>query len=163
MGVTPVELNYRQEGRCKLELFIDIVGDENLVDDLYCTDGEEYARLCDMLNPTFECVKCVRNKFINTIGELMDNFKYLNKWTVLVLQTFSSAEKNSDHVYVEMSKPTLLDVKDFMSKTFIYTSETSPLREVEGKTYLFGKEVIFNNKIKAGIMVIMPGNFEVEV
>lgn len=60
MGVSPKELYLRQNGGCWLELVYDDYGDgEKRLGALYCTDGKDYAETEKMLNPTFECSKCM--------------------------------------------------------------------------------------------------------
>lgn len=59
MGVTPNELYLRQSGGCWLEFVYDDYGDGvKVLGGLYCTDGNDYAETCGMLNPTFECAQC---------------------------------------------------------------------------------------------------------
>lgn len=73
MGVTPNELYLRQTGRCWLTFIYDDHGDgEKVLGGLYCTDGKEYAETCNMLNPTFECVKCFANFAIKEKNEKRD-------------------------------------------------------------------------------------------
>ena len=55
LGVTPRELYMRQNGLCWLVAEVD--PDNNV--ELYCTDGEDKARTCQMLNPTLECAQCM--------------------------------------------------------------------------------------------------------
>lgn len=55
MAVTPRELYLRQNGLCWLIKEVSSVG-EVLI---YCTDGKDKAKTSSMLNPTFECVKCI--------------------------------------------------------------------------------------------------------
>ena len=55
MGVSPYELYLRQQGLCYL---ISEVGSNGEVK-IYCTDGEERAPTAGLLNPTFECAKCM--------------------------------------------------------------------------------------------------------
>jgi hypothetical protein len=50
MGVTPRELYMRQKNLCWLV----VEGSE-----IHCTDGKEKATTNRMLNPTFECIKCI--------------------------------------------------------------------------------------------------------
>lgn len=164
MGVTPEELCLRQEGKCHLELFIDNVDGEFQIDQLYCTDNEEFALTKDLLNPTFECIRCLNNKLINTVSELMEAYKVINKFTIDILQAFSAAEKNSDkEVYISMAGITLLDVRKFMDKTFIYTEYNSPIRNNGDVSYLFGKRIEIDNSIKAGIIMVNPANITVEI
>lgn len=66
MGVTPKELYFRQTGKCWLELVYDDYGENTKeVGDLYCTDGKEYAITGNMLNPSYECVKCLTFFILN--------------------------------------------------------------------------------------------------
>lgn len=55
MGVTPRELYMRQNKLCWLVTEIDADSQVRL----YCTDGKDKAQTNRMLNPTFECVKCI--------------------------------------------------------------------------------------------------------
>ena len=55
LGVNPVELHRRQTGLCWLTPGRDAIG--NAV--MYCTDGEDKAPAAFMLNPTFECARCL--------------------------------------------------------------------------------------------------------
>ncbi len=55
MGVTPRELYMRQNGLCWL---VPETGPNGEVV-VYCTDGTERAKTSSMLNPTFECAKCI--------------------------------------------------------------------------------------------------------
>ena len=59
MGVTPFELYCRQNNLCWLELATDEIEGKEFFGDLYCTDGKEYALTKNILNPTFECAKCI--------------------------------------------------------------------------------------------------------
>jgi len=58
IGVNPYELYMRQQGLCYLVL----EGKK-----IFCTDGEEKAETNKMLNPTFECVKCITNFMIKSL------------------------------------------------------------------------------------------------
>jgi len=57
MGVTPLEIYMRQEGLCWLKPTVSPGGLTTIV----CTDGKDEARTDLMLNPTFECMKCICN------------------------------------------------------------------------------------------------------
>lgn len=60
MGVNPRELYLRQIKKCWLEVVSnDSVDDEEPKYTLHCTDGAEYGETNKMLNPTFECIKCL--------------------------------------------------------------------------------------------------------
>ncbi len=64
MGVSPNELYLRQTGKCWLSLIYDeYENGDKVLGALYCTDGQEFAETCKMINPTFECIKCL-SKFI---------------------------------------------------------------------------------------------------
>jgi len=54
MGVTAHELYMRQNQQCWLT--VEVAADGSAT--IFCTDGEERARLCQMLNPTIECMQC---------------------------------------------------------------------------------------------------------
>lgn len=55
LGVSPHELYLRQQGLCYLVKKKDNQG--NI--EIYCTDGKDAAITSGLLNPTFECVKCM--------------------------------------------------------------------------------------------------------
>jgi hypothetical protein len=55
IGVSPHELYMRQQGLCYLIKEVDAQGNTRI----YCTDGDEKAETNKMLNPSFECVKCI--------------------------------------------------------------------------------------------------------
>jgi hypothetical protein len=55
IGVTPDELYLRQQGLCWLKPITHADGTV----ELYCTDGVDIAMTRRMLNPTFECAKCM--------------------------------------------------------------------------------------------------------
>lgn len=57
MGVSALELYMRQNGKCWL---VPEVDSNNKVK-IYCTDGIDKAETNKMLNPTFECAKCMMN------------------------------------------------------------------------------------------------------
>ena len=54
LGVTPQELYIRQNGLCYLRTENE---DGEII--IYCTDGTEKERTDYLLNPTFECAKCI--------------------------------------------------------------------------------------------------------
>jgi hypothetical protein len=54
LGVTPQELYMRQNGLCYLRAEKE---DGEVV--IYCTDGQDKERTDCLLNPTFECSKCI--------------------------------------------------------------------------------------------------------
>ena len=55
LGVTPIELYMRQNGLCWLTTEVDPEGTVTL----YCTDGEDKSKTRLMLNPTYECARCI--------------------------------------------------------------------------------------------------------
>ena len=55
LGVSPYELYLRQQGICFPVAEINLNGTVTL----YCTDGEEKALTEGLLNPTFECMRCL--------------------------------------------------------------------------------------------------------
>lgn len=55
IGVTPTELYMRQQGLCWLRPEVNTNGKVII----YCTDGTDKAETSKMLNPTFECVRCM--------------------------------------------------------------------------------------------------------
>lgn len=65
MGVSPKELYMRQNGLCWLRAELDI--DNNVT--VYCTDGKEKARTDQLLNPTFECAKCMSGNYKKAIED----------------------------------------------------------------------------------------------
>lgn len=75
LGVTPIELYMRQNQLCWLTPEV-----EDGVVTLYCTDGKDKAQTNRMINPTFECIKCI-SKFTETVisgtiaGEQKTNIK----------------------------------------------------------------------------------------
>lgn len=65
LGVSPRELYLRQTGGCWL-----IVEGDNL----YCTDGNQKALTAALLNPTFECCKCMSSFAMKAVnGEIKKN------------------------------------------------------------------------------------------
>jgi hypothetical protein len=68
LGVTPRELYMRQAGLCKLA---PEVKDGEVV--LYCTDGKDKAETSKMLNPTFECMRCVSSFTEQVIKDAIQN------------------------------------------------------------------------------------------
>lgn len=68
MGVTPDELYMRQQKMCYLK---PIVLPDGTVK-LYCTDGEDSAETCKMLNPTLECAECMSSFAIKTMEGKVD-------------------------------------------------------------------------------------------
>ena len=72
MGINPKEIYLRQTKQCWLEIVSNnCVKDKEAQDILYCTDGKEYAECNKMLNPTFECIKCLTT-FISKTKESND-------------------------------------------------------------------------------------------
>ena len=65
MGVTPRELYLRQNGLCWLVPETNPKGEVVL----YCTDGVDRAKTSSMLNPTFECAKCIAGFAERTIKD----------------------------------------------------------------------------------------------
>ncbi len=60
--VTPEELHARQVGLCWLELTIETDEEgERYAEELFCTDGKDYYETDTMLNPTVECIFCMRH------------------------------------------------------------------------------------------------------
>jgi hypothetical protein len=55
LGVSPRELYMRQQGLCWLKPERQPDGSVKI----YCTDGKDSAETQLMLNPTFECAKCM--------------------------------------------------------------------------------------------------------
>jgi hypothetical protein len=70
MGVNPNELYLRQNGLCHLIIALDEIDGKEEIGDLYCTDGNEYAPTGNMLNPTFECMKCISSFLIDRVKDI---------------------------------------------------------------------------------------------
>ncbi len=70
LGVTPRELYMRQQGLCYLIPEVD--GDKVI---LCCTDGKDKAETSKMLNPTFECMKCISRFTEKAISDAIKNDK----------------------------------------------------------------------------------------
>lgn len=65
MGVTPVELYMRQNGLCWLRAEVN----SNNEVTVFCTDGKDKAQTDLMLNPTYECVKCMVGNYRKVIED----------------------------------------------------------------------------------------------
>lgn len=55
LGVTPIELYMRQNGLCWLTTEVSHDGSVTLL----CTDGTDRSKTKTMLNPTYECARCI--------------------------------------------------------------------------------------------------------
>jgi len=60
MGVSAHELYLRQNNLCYL--IVDGPDDDRVV---YCTDGKDRARTDRLLNPTFECARCMSSFIVH--------------------------------------------------------------------------------------------------
>jgi len=65
LGVTPHELYMRQNGLCWLKPRVLPDGDIKI----YCTDGKDEAETALMLNPTYECARCMMRFTTDAIKE----------------------------------------------------------------------------------------------
>jgi hypothetical protein len=64
VGITPLELYYRQNGLCFLKIETDASGGCFL----YCSDGNDSERTDYMCNPTQECIKCLSKFALNAFA-----------------------------------------------------------------------------------------------
>jgi len=81
--VTPEELYARQNGKCWLELSLEPDFEANIqAGELYCTDGIDYFHTNSCLNPTIECMRCLRNFSIQVANEGIRQNAFSNKTTI---------------------------------------------------------------------------------
>ncbi len=68
LGVTPEELYMRQQGKCWLKTVVL----PDITVKLFCTDGDQEAETCKMLNPTMECARCMAGFAVRVVESKID-------------------------------------------------------------------------------------------
>jgi hypothetical protein len=153
MGITPKELFLRQQGLCWLELAFDDEGEKKIPGELYCTDGKEYSPTSHMLNPTLECMECVKTFLFEREYNRMFNAK-VNKLIVSLL-----IASNRDKPEFHMSRQTFDVLEDYINNTTLFSDETKPIKvTASGGLYMFNAVVTFVNEMEEGFIAVRPGN-----
>jgi hypothetical protein len=159
MGVNPNELYLRQNGICHLMVALDSVDGKEEIGDLYCTDGNEYAPTGCMLNPTFECVKCISSFLIERLKEMEkknNNSKDFMTFLMKVLVYVHSLENQDEDVFFSMSIYTFDHIKEFLDNNTVSSVETSPVRETGVIKTLFGVSVLIDNGLSDKTIMVKP-------
>jgi len=161
LGVTPKELYYRQNGLCWLEIAYDKIDEGDPVPgDIYCTDGEEYARTSDMLNPTIECAQCMAG-FLLAREHGMFKKSQIDRFLFTLLVTISkskSVDGSTPEFY--MSRTTLDRLEEYVYNTTISSSDTNPIKvTAAADILLFGIKVNYLSEMEDGSVMLQPGNF----
>ena len=164
MGVTPFELYCRQNNLCWLELATDEIEGKEFFGDLYCTDGKEYALTKNILNPTFECAKCIVS-FLEEVFNNMNLHNELNKTIINILITINNIKnQGSENLKIHMSQNTLSYLEKYLESAIICTDETKPLKILpDNDIILFGEKVELDNSIKDDYLFFLPQKIEVKI
>lgn len=166
MGVTPKELYYRQNDLCWLELAIDTIEGKRVPGCLYCTNGEEYALTEDMLNPTFECIKCISDFVIKRENKMLIEKSLDHRIVSILMATYSvkeGADKEGSEVVLNMSKNTFDLLERHINSTTMFTDQTKPIKlNASGDIFVFGFRVEYAD-IPLGDLLIQPGNVLIKI
>lgn len=164
MGVTPRELFCRQNKICYLTLVYDKYDGVEHYGDIYCTDGDEYAPTSGMLNPTYECAKCITS-FMGKILERIEMNKKLDKTIVgILIKIGESRARQEGDTELSMCKETFDFIEEHLDNTTMFTAETKPLKvTASGNILLFGAKVNFVSDIDEGIIMVEPGSLTHQV
>jgi hypothetical protein len=159
LGVTPQELYLRQNGACYLTMVYDTVDNKRIFGDLYCTDGTEYAKTRDMLNPTLECAQCMAD-FLKQVVETNEMERTLDKTIVTILTGIG--EQPVTDMY--MSRETFDYLEEHIDNTILFSPETNPLKiTASGDLTLFAINVIFDKHIPHNTVIMEPGTRVIKV
>ena len=168
MGVNPHELYMRQNGLCWLELLEYKVEGKMYLDGLYCTDGKDYSKTSCMLNPTFECMKCISKFTLEKVVDMKEDKKNgQNKMKLLmdILVSAQSTKKKNANTSFSMDLDTFLNIEKFLENSTMYSNATTPIKNNGTIKTLFGITVLIDNKVEKNTIVIKPSNkvFIIEV
>ena len=164
MGVTPKELYLRQSGKCWLTLAYDMFDGVEVPGELYCTDGKEYAITGNMLNPTFECMKCISSFILKESSDKMAYTSKINSIIIDLLQAIGKAtEYSEDKPKIILNKNTLNSIEEFLSVHTVAMPGKEALRFESGKLVLFGVGVDIDGTIRDNVLNILPNNVELNI
>lgn len=160
MGTTPRELKCRQDGICYLKVIYDQIEDTYEFGELFCTDGTEYSPTRSLLNPSFECVKCMTNFILNEIKNNMEVELKLNKVLVKLLSIFSAAsdiKNKEEQKYIVASKETIDWLETYFSKGTLSSDISNPIKLDKSSTLsLMNVPLLADSAIEYGKLVLMP-------
>lgn len=163
MAVTPGELILRQQGKCWLELPFDNENGVLTPGTLMCTDGKDYAPTSGMLNPTFECVKCMSRFTTELAGDRMSKelkIHDFNRELLMAIGTLhdtSSLNLSPIKGNFRMSADTCDKVEVFFNSNTMSSKVTEPLRlDKEGEIRLFGIPIIIDASMEENVIEIQP-------
>lgn len=164
MGVTPRELFCRQNKICYLTLVYDKYDGEEHYGDIYCTDGTEYAITSSMLNPTYECAKCITSFMKKTLEQVEMNNKLDKTIVGILIKIGESKARQEGDTELSMRKETFDFIEEHLDNTTMFSNETNPLKiTASGNIMLFGAKVNFVSEIEEGSIMIEPGSLTYQV
>jgi hypothetical protein len=163
MGVNPSELYSRQKGLCRLEFIEYDLDGEKVIEDLYCTDGKEYVPTRYLLNPTFECMKCLSTFSLKGKREMtkkLDNISCFMTFLMGLLVHIHTLKKNDEVVSLSMDLDTFIYIEHFLENNTMYSNDIPPIRNNGVVRTLFGVSVFINNKVNPKTIIVSPGEKE---
>jgi hypothetical protein len=167
MGVTPTELKCRQDGICYLRIIYDKIDNTYEFGELFCTDGEEYAPTRSLLNPTFECVKCMTDFILRGIKSNMEMELRLNGVLIKLLDllaTRNSAKETPANSYLAANKETVNWLETYFSNETMYSNLSTPIKlDKSGNMSLLGVPLVVDSSLGYGIITLMPNILTVDL